>query len=62
MKNYEKSICYHCRYVYDSFIIIIKNKLAVLNKYLNYIHPRLKFTCEKEGEIEQKHEIIFLDL
>ena len=52
-------------YVDDSFIlfiVIIENKLPVLLKYLNQIHPSLKLTCEKEGEIERKNKISFLDI
>ena len=62
LSKYKKSITCYFRYVDDSFIIIIKNKLPLLVKYLNSVHSRLKFTVEKEGEKQEKNKISFLDL
>ena len=54
LKRYKKSITCYYRYVDNSFIVIVKNKLPVLLKYLNNYHDRLKFTCEKESEKQEK--------
>ena len=45
LQKYIKSITCYYRYVDDSFIVIIKNKLPVLLKCSNIYHDR--FTCEK---------------
>ena len=59
----RKSITCYYRYVDDSFIVIIKNKLLVLLSYLNNYRDRLNFTCKKEGEKqEKKNQILFLDV
>ena len=60
--KYKKSITCYLRYVDDSFIVIIKNKLPLLVKFLNNVHCRLNFTVEKEEEKQDKNKISFLDL
>ena len=62
LKKYNRSFSFYCRYVDDSFIVFIKKKLPVSLKYLNQIHSRIKFTCEKVNEIQAKNKISFLDI
>ena len=60
------------RYVDQSFIIIAKNKLKLLLKFVNNYHPRLKFTHETENNnsinfldvlvIENEDYTVFIDL
>ena len=58
LKRYKKSITFHECYVDDSFIIIVKNNLKLLIKFLNNYYPRLSFTYE----IEKYNSISFLDV
>ena len=60
--RYKKSITCYYRYVEDSFIVIMKNKLSMLLNYWNNFHERLKCTFEKEGEKLEKNSINFLDI
>ena len=46
--EWKKSINCYFKSVYDSLIVIIKNELPLLVKYLNNVHCRLDFTEEKE--------------
>ena len=58
LQRYNKSIILYGRYVDDSFIIIAKNKLKLLLKFLNSYRPLLQFT----HEIEKYNSISFLDV
>ena len=53
-----KSILFYGRYVDAFFMIISKNKLKLLLKFVNYYYPRLKFTHETENN----NSINFLDV
>ena len=58
LKRYEESIAFYGRYVNDSFIIIAKNKLNLLLRFLNSYHSRLQFT----HEIGKDNSLRFLDV
>ena len=58
LKRYEKSIAFYGCYVNDSFIIIARNKLKLLLRFLNSYHPRLQFT----HEIGKDNSLSFLDV
>ena len=46
LKRYEESIAFYGRYVNDSFIIIAKNKLNLLLRFLNEVDLAF-ITCPK---------------
>ena len=58
--RFYKKIISYTRYVDDTFLVFdgTRRQAEILNKYINSIHPNIKFTLELENE----HSLNFLDL